>query len=236
MALPAIDSLCKALERFPPNDLCVLLPGGAQVCAQLTELPPSLFQQAKGLIGAANAALAPLQPLFDIVEAITAIQKCVQAIPDALGPPPDPSKLAQCVPNLVEKVEKLIALLPPASILAMVAQLLDAIIALLQGTVFELQAIQALLARIAAAQELSGQVPTLLQVIDCGNQSAASSLDNLSRALASVNPIIGLINSFGLVHVPELDASIMADGPQPAIDALGDVVRVLSSIRDTIPL
>lgn len=238
MALPALDTLCKAIDGFP-DDLCVVLPGGANVCAQLEALPPSLYQMAKGALGQANAALAPLTPIFDIIETLVAIQKCMTALVDALGPPPDPSKIADCLPELAKRIEKLIALLPPASVLLMIVQLIDVIIGILRGSISELQAVARLIDRISRAQFLAGRVPGLLAAIDCGQQSAATQMSNIERAIASINPIIELINGIGsiagLEPIPLFQGGIPTS-PEPAIEALEGLVDVLSAFRDTIPV
>jgi len=42
MTLPSLVTLCQPLPGTPP-ELCVTLPGGAEICAQPGVLPPSLF-------------------------------------------------------------------------------------------------------------------------------------------------------------------------------------------------
>jgi hypothetical protein len=51
-------------------------------------------------------ALTPLVPFFDIIDTVVAVFNCVKAIPDSLGPPPDPTVLAACIPELAEKVNE----------------------------------------------------------------------------------------------------------------------------------
>lgn len=239
MALPAIDTLCKALDEFPELGLCVTMPGGASICPQVEGLPPSLMALARSALGQVNAAMAPLTPLFDIIETLVAIKDCVTAIPDALGPPPDPSKLAECVPNLLEKIEKVIALLPPASVLLMIAQLLDVLIAVLQGCVDELLAVARLIDRVTRAQELSGRVPGLLAIIDCGTATRDAQMSNIERAIASINPMIDLINTFtqlaGLPEVPSFEGGLPGD-PEEAIGVLQGLVDGMRVFRDGIPL
>jgi len=60
-------------------------------------------------------ALTPLVPIFNIIDTVVAIFNCVKAIPDMIGPPPDPTVLAACLPDLAEKVNKLLALIPQLS-------------------------------------------------------------------------------------------------------------------------
>src|SRR4051812_20810485 len=101
--LPPMDEVCKAIEAFPRVPT-ITFPGGATLIPQVPGLPPSLLELSIDLLGKANAALVPLSPLFDVIEVIVALQKCLTAVVDALGPPPDPSKLAKCLPELAKKI------------------------------------------------------------------------------------------------------------------------------------
>jgi len=236
--LPNLEEFCRSVDAIP-TDLCVVLPGGAEICAALSTLPPSLYEHARSLLAQASGALAPLTPIFDIIEAIVAIKDCVTAIPDALGPPPDPSKLTDCVPELVRRIEKLLSLLPPASVLLMIVQLLDVLIAIFDGMISELQSVVRLLNRIAAAKLVAGNVPQLLAPINCGEQSAATTMDNLSRAIASIRAVIELVNLFcdlaGLRHVPEIGSEVPGD-PGAAIDHIAALIDPLRDFRDSIPV
>lgn len=237
MTIPAIDTLCRSLSEFP-DELVIHFPGGATLVPQVG-LPPSLLEQARAMLGQVNTAIAPLNPIFDIIEAIVAIQNCIKAIPDALGPPPDPSKLGNCIPDLVERIEALIALLPPASVLRMIGEMLDAIIAMLRGTTDELRAVIRLFDKVTRAEELGSRIPALLTVANCGRQSAGASMNNIGRALSALNPILGVLNSLlalaGLPEAPTIQGGVPGD-PEALIDALDGFVDVLASFRGTIPL
>lgn len=235
--LPPLDTLCKAIEEFP-DDLPIHFPGGAQLVPHLEGLPPSLFAMAQHMLGQANAALAPLNPIFDVIETIVALKDCITAIKDALGPPPDPSKMAECLPDLAAKVEVLLALLPPASVLRTIAEILDVLIALLQGIVIELGAVVALLRKVTEAEDSSGRIGGLAAVVHCGRLTATASMNNIGRALRSANAFVELLNGLtslaGLPRVPSLGA--MPDDPTEAVAQLQAVVDVLRTFRDGIAL
>lgn len=237
MALPAIDTLCRAIDAAPLR-LRIRFPGGAEITSITNELPPSLFALAQSLLGQASSALAPLAPIFNVVETIVAIQTCLTAVVDALGPPPDPSKLASCLPELAKKVEAIIALLPPTSVLALIADILDTLVAALQGSIEELRAIARMLDRIASARLLSDSVPGLLSVVDCGEQTAATQMDNLVRSFASLNAMIGAVNGLAsLAGLPQLPLLTSLPGdPEAAVDALQGGVDALRAFRDAIPV
>jgi hypothetical protein len=232
-----LEALCVPILEAPA-DLCITLPGGSEVCAQSSELPPSLFAYAKLALGAANSALAPLGPIFTIIETITAIQKCLTAIPGILGPPPNPKKLLDALTELAEKIEKLLKLLPQLSVPLMVVQLIDVIIATIDGAASELNAIARLVARITTAEAMVGQAPGLLSMIECAQTSVDVQLTNIERSFASINPLIELINVLGaLAGLKPLPAFGGLPGdPIQAAAALQSAADSLRVVRSAIPV
>ncbi len=73
-------------------------------------------------------ALTPLVPLFDVVDTIVAVYNCMKAIPDSLGPPPDPTAIAICTPELGEKVAKLLRLIPQLPLHIFRMELIEAVV------------------------------------------------------------------------------------------------------------
>jgi hypothetical protein len=79
-------TLCLELPEFPdPFDF--VMPGPIEISDV-------------NLMKIIQPVLTPLVPFFDMIDMIVAIYNCVKAIPDALGPPPDPSILTACLPDL----------------------------------------------------------------------------------------------------------------------------------------
>lgn len=231
------EGLCVPVGEAPP-ELCVTLPGGFEVCAQTGELPPSLFGYAKLALGAANSALAPLGPIFSIIEAIFAIQNCLTAIPGILGPPPNPAKLLEALGDLGQKMERLSKLLPQLSIPLLVVQLIDIIIATIDGAVVELASIARLKQQIQEAQQLSNTASGLLAAIECATVSVNVQLSNIERSFASINPIIQVVNMLGalagLKPLPPFEGGL-GDDPSAAIARLQQAGDALRLVRSAIP-
>lgn len=80
MALPILIRLPAA-----PDPLTLTLPGGVTM-------------QQQDLIKVIQPALTPLMPVFNILDAVIAVFNTVKAIPESLGPPPDPTKLVSAMP------------------------------------------------------------------------------------------------------------------------------------------
>lgn len=237
MALPDPETLCTKVE-IGPGELCVAFPGGAEICAQIPKTPPSLFEQATQLLGQANAALAPLQPVFTILEALLAVQQCFEAVKDALGPPPRPDKLIECLKELAEKMAAVAKLIPQVSVPVMIRDLIDVLIVYLQGLISELQVLANLAARIESAKVEAQDAPALSAIISCQEASLEASMTNLQQATAPVNQMVAVINSVGsLAGLPSVGAvgDLGAD-PSLAIEPLQVQVDVLTSVRDGIPV
>jgi hypothetical protein len=236
MGLPAIETLCDAIPSGQ-FDLCITFPGGATVCAYTEAFPPSLLALVRSMLGQANSAMAPLQPIFDIIGAIAAVLECIQAIPDSLGPPPDPTAIAQCIPNLVEKVEKLLLLLPQLSLPLMIAGFLDTLILMLNAIIGELNAVIRLLDRITRARGINA--PGLAAIIDCGDRTVTSQLSNIEALFASINPLIDVVNTLGglagMSPIPSFEGGLGED-PSDAIAPIESLRDSLQTVRNALPV
>ncbi|RME65180.1 MAG: hypothetical protein D6790_02230, partial [Caldilineae bacterium] len=78
MALP----ICLEIPELP-DPFSITLPGGVTM-------------ESINLMEQIQPALTPLVPLFNIIDTVVAVFNCIKAIPDTLGPPPDPTVLAAC--------------------------------------------------------------------------------------------------------------------------------------------
>jgi len=240
MPLPDLSSVCVELQ-VGSQDLRVTFPGGAELSVQLpTAGIPDLSQLAKQLLAEANAALAPVVPLFNLLDALLAIVECVKAIPAALGPPPDPRKLAACVPDLVEKATRLLPLVPQLSVPLFVVGLIDTVITLLEGARRQVTAIVAAQARLADAAARAAALGNaqLQAVVACAGGNVAAELKNVGAGMAPVNRLLAALNLLlklaGLPALPPLmDLGTDAAAALAVLDAL---VAQLRAARDAIPV
>jgi hypothetical protein len=241
--LPDLTSTC--VELVSGNgELCIRFPGGAQICASMnaTELG-DLGEIAKSLLAQANTALAPLQPFFNLLDVIKAIFDCIQAIPDALGPPPDPSGIIACVPNLAKAVEKLLKLIPPIPIFELAKDILHVIITALQGIRAKLLAMLRQLERIAAAALAATTLGSLqLQlVVDCAQGNIDAQMANMNAGMAPLNRLIGLLNVLlqlaGLDCIPALgDFGELSEAILAPLDAVISLLQQLLALIPTLDL
>ena len=223
MALP----ICLEIPEIP-DPLSITLPGGVTM-------------QQINLMQAIQPALTPLMPLFDIIDTVVAVFNCVKAIPDSLGPPPDPTALAACIPELAEKVAKLLRLIPQLSLPYTIIGIIDLVIDTLRQARSQLmhlpQQMQQILGAIDRATELEDA--GLMAITSCAQANVAQEAANVGKSLASLGKLIGILNIFlGIVGGPEVpDLSNLAGRPLddviPPIDA---IIEALQTVRSAVPV
>jgi hypothetical protein len=239
MAIPE----CKPIPRLPaPRQ--IVFPGGAalsQVLAAGSEIPSGL-DAATNLLAQASPAMAPLMPLFNIIDAVLALVECVQAVPDALGPPPDPVKMVEALSGLAEKLPKLLDLLPQVATPRMVIGMVDTLIDFLEGLRDQIEAIllQAERTRTARAKAEELGDANLLHIAGCAEAQGQAQLQAMADALAPMNSLTSALSLFlgllGLPEVPAFDGLIDIENPDTGFAAIDAFIDTLRSIRDAVPL
>lgn len=239
MPLPDLSAACIAL-KVSRQELCVTFPGGAEMCVQIPDVVPDPTEMSKQLLAQANAALAPLVPIFNIIDVVIALFNCVKAIPDSLGPPPDPSKLAECLPDLAKKASKLLKLIPQLSLPLLLVGLIDVLLFYLEGMRGQLKAVIAAQVRIAAAATRAAELGNvqLRTIVDCATANLDAHLQNLGESVAPLNRLVGVINLFmellGLPKVP--DISSLGDDAEAALVPLDAAIDALKAAHAAIPV
>jgi len=223
VALP----ICLEIPEIP-DPLSITLPGGVTM-------------QQINLMQAIQPALTPLMPLFDIIDTVVAVFNCVKAIPDSLGPPPDPTALAACIPELAEKVAKLLRLIPQLSLPYTIIGIIDLVIDTLLQARSQLMNLQQQMQQILGAIDRATELEDagLMAITSCAQANVAQEAANVGKALASLGKLIGILNIFlGIVGGPEVpDLSNLAGRPLddviPPIDA---IIEALQTVRSAVPV
>ncbi len=208
--------------------MCVSYPG---------IVPPSASEMVRQLMAQMSAAMAPLQPFFNILDVVIAIFDTIKALATL-----NPVKIAEALPTLAEAIAGILKLIPQVSLIATVAGLLDILILFMQGLKAEYQFQLSYIEKIVRSETLLGSAGTsgLEDIIDCaqGNQDVLILTMNegnkpIASIIAIVNIFLGIIG-LGKFKIPDLgDAT--ADTLQPAIDALCVTIDILTTIRSVVP-
>lgn len=236
--IPGFEAFCVQLSTGP-GELCILAPGGVHICAQVGydlgdpgEITRSLFAQV-------NSFLAPLAPFFLMLDFAKSAMDCIKAIPDSLGPPPDPTAILRCLPKLIEAVEKLIQLLPPLSIPVLIKSILDVLVVALLGLRSDIARLIEEQIRIhdaALAADTFG-LPDLNDINVCAQDNLLAYLQNKNSGMAPLNRLIGAINFFmhlaGLPCIPTMGSLLAIN--LDALKGLDFIIDLLMKIKAAIP-
>lgn len=204
------------------------------------ELPGGIAIEHQNLVELAQPALAPLAPIFTIIEVVIAIFEAVKAIPDALGPPPDPSKITSAISALQQKMDKLLALVPQLALPRTLIGLIDILLHELRRTRLDLVALQARAAAIEASR-LKGAAlgdAVLMAIADCAEKNVEQEADNLARALAALSGLVTIIGIFSsMVGGPEMPdfSSLRGQALDTILEPIDSLIDALSAARSVIP-
>ena len=129
---PVNDLICPLLTPVSPiEDIC--FPGG--VCLSSIFSPddyPRVSDLVMSQLQQIGPAMAPLKPFFDVLDTALAIFRCIEAIPDAITSL-DPTGLIECVPDLVEKINQLLSLIPALTVPRLIISLIRNLAAFLRA-------------------------------------------------------------------------------------------------------
>ncbi len=205
------------------------LPGGAMIAGEFRKL-----------LDMAQPALAPLAPLFTVIETMTAIIAVLEAIPDALGPPPDPAKLSSTLADLKDKVERLVLLLPQAALPATLVAIVDILIAELQTVRRELLTLQLQAEQVRKTRMTADSLvdAALSAIADCAEENINREASNLARALASLQSLLTVVGMFSALVGGPAPPSFSALEGQPLdalIEPIDGLVEQLTTLRAAIP-
>jgi hypothetical protein len=223
MALP----ICIEIPELP-DPISITLPGGVTM-------------ESINLMEQIQPALTPLVPLFNIIDTVVAIFNCIKAIPDMLGPPPDPTVLAACIPELAEKVNALLKLIPQLSLPYTIIGIIDLVLDTLRQARSQLLQLQAQVQQITGAIDRATELEDagLMAITACAEANVAQEAANVGKSLASIGKLIGILNMFlGMIGAPKVpDLSGLADVPlDEAIEPLDAIVESLQAVRNMVPV
>jgi hypothetical protein len=239
MAIPAIELLCQPLPVAPMR-LCVTMPGGAKLCAVPNIPYPDLTALVTQALGQVSSALAPLQPIFDIIETVNAVFECIEALREVFSEfPPNPVPLLQCIPDLATKVTQLLKLLPQFSVPQLLKDVIGVFVTFFDALIGEIDSLIRLFDRIVAAGLLATSAPGLLEAIACGNGNINNGLNNISRLIGNFLIVIDLLNTLGktigLPEIPTVDCKLTGASLDFVRDALVTVRDAFVVVYNLIP-
>jgi hypothetical protein len=221
-----------------PFDLCIDIPEIPDPFA--LPLPGGVEIEDVDVLKMLQPALTPLMPFFDLIDTIVAIFNCIKAIPDMIGPPPDPTVLAACLPELAKKVSKLLNLLPQVALPRLIRRCLQLAVETLRMVRSQLMHLQAQMKQILGAIDRAKKLKDagLMAICQCAQSNVATEGANVGKSLASLGKLLGLVNLFmGLIGGPKIpDLSKLTGQPLDRVIApLDDLITVLAAAKSAVP-
>lgn len=239
MPLPDLNAFCVKLSV--PAELCVRLPGGAAICARFPDGKiPTQGELTSALLAQVNTGLAPLTPFFDVLDVIQAMVNCIKAVEKCLGPPPDPTELIKCFPELGKALGKLLQLIPQLSVPVLIADVLDVIIAYLKGVRAQLLAFIRKQVRILAAEAYVRELGSiqLQTAIDCATDDLHVAIRNLNQGASALGQLVEVVNALlSLAGLPELPLGVgqLGADAESSLAPLDATLELLTGIRAGFP-
>lgn len=232
-----LANLCLNLQTSPGG--CITFPGGIELCASIGIETGDIASISRSLLAMVNTALIPLQPIFNIIDVLKKAIDCIQAIPGIIGPPPDPSGVVECIPDLLKALEKILAIIPPYSIFPLVKGIIDALVLFLGGLLAELHAVIRQQKRILASAFLAADPGNfeLKTIVDCAVANMDVSMQNLNASLLPLNRLLGIVNAFGklagITLIPDFEH--LGDDAEAALAPIDAAVNALRKASSLIP-
>jgi hypothetical protein len=244
MALFPPDSLCILFEEDIPDldDIC--FPGGfclSYIWDAIGKIP-TLADMSMDFFSQIGPAMAPLKPLFDILDTVLQIFKCVKAIPKTIVTL-NPKELLECFPALVKLINQLLSLLPYVSIPKMIKAILINLSRLLGGIASDLRYLESQLQRIAdqidrasslGDVKMNGFLVCAQQTMNTTTLSTAEALKGIGRIILLINILLGL---FGGPEIPCFGELLSNNLDKPfdyVIDLLATLAEILRDIANAI--
>lgn len=234
---------CLKLPDIPPS-LEIQMPAGMSLASIQSAIDkiPNACDPCLNIMSQVGPALAPLKPMFDILDTVIALFNCFKAVPDMIMEL-SPAPVFECLPELQEKIEQLLKLIPQLSIPYTIISMIDAVIAMLDCMVVSfsglIDQISKQTKRLEKAKEIGDN--DLTAIVECSGEDIEKMQLTTAEAFAGFATLIGVLNILlGLIGGPEIpiDLASRLDGIplEEIFEPIEDIITVLKTIRDQVPL
>lgn len=236
MALPDLNFIPLQTSETPR----IRMPGGTQLSPLAGLDSGDKMTSVRDLIAQINAALTPLMPVFNLIDAVIALKECVEAIPSLAT---NPKALYDALQKLISAVTGLATVVPAASVPIMVGDIIKLLVFMLIALKFELSAFieQSLRVDRAAVKAAMAGNGALLSVVEKAQQNLTNTKANTKTSMQPIDRLITLVNT--LLDIAQVPNNIrlptigdLADDAQQALTVIDDLIEVLQAIADKLPI
>ena len=246
---PEVSEFCRP-TNVPTSLPAIHFIGGQILEPQIdpTSGTPSSCGLTIDLVGTLQAALAPFQPLFTILDTVATIAQCFLLLTEVVSNPFKIPDLLACIPGLISKINELLALVPifPQGIVQMITfvvdvirfigQQIDCIVQILESIEGSFEELGRILDRIQNTDD-ENLVEQLQELYDCNSEEAQQQVGLAIGALGPIARILCTIRSL-LALTGDEGKKIAEDYltfPDPSnVEALSDAITVLRTVKDIL--
>lgn len=185
-----------------------------------------------------NVALAPLQPMFILMDVVSVVINIIKALATL-----DIKTIGEEIKKLPAAAAALAAILPILAIPLMLIGILDAIILFLSGFSSYLTKISTQLDAIAEAETYQDTLgaSALIDAVICSKGQLDQFMEAASQGMTPINAMINAINvmleviGLGKFKIPSL-TDVTVDNIGPTQEILSETAAFLQVIRSAIPI
>ena len=230
---------CKDLKLPSPEPLSITLPTGGSLKA-LTDISkgiPNDCSMTFNLMLQIAPFLAASDCLFKLLGIIAPLIDVIKG----LGPPPNPFKLGSAIPKFLKAAEKLapcLLVVTGAPLIPFLRDLLCLIIKALNCFLGQMKSLigvmKGLTIQLDAAQSTGNF--ELQRTIECAQENAATSAQQLTRSLEPIGAILALAQP--LMELAGISLTIQLPGPgsQADLDALEQTIKDIQGAVGTLQI
>lgn len=260
---PPPSSFCVEPPKAPEGAGVIRVYGGftLQGTGDATKGPQGACAVSQQLMGMLQGAMAPLGPIFTIMDVVSSLAQCFLLLVDVVKNPLKLPKLLGLIPGLVGKINKLLALVPPfpqgfLSIAEMVLDTLNFVLVQLECLLQILKTIDATFDELRsltdemAATDDSDVREALSVLVECGMKNAKeqtatalSAFGPLARIICFVRALIALVpggapiaRKIGLPDSTAVDLDGVISVIQSAHDLVEGLVAIIAKLGEPIGL
>ncbi|WP_028066670.1 hypothetical protein [Solirubrobacter soli] len=220
---------CEALRLPSPTPLKIQLPTGGHLQAfnDISKGIPNdcsmtfnLMLQVAPLLASMDCMLKMLKLLDKVVSLVT-------------NPPPTPGAIKDVVDAAAE-IAPCFLIPTPLGILPFVCDILNLIRSVLHCLLAQLTSVRDLMQGLTLRLEAATGNDDLLKTLQCAQENAQASANNLSQAIEPVTVLLGLVSPLlKLAQLPDLQLSTPG-GPPESVEALSALITTLQGVVDVI--
>jgi hypothetical protein len=218
-----------------PRNFTVTLPGGVQIGAFTSDLYASQGDIVRQMLGMVQLALAPFKVVFDIIGAVLAIKRILDAVPDVVT---NPAKIVQELKAAAKLFVDLAKNIPQVSVPILAGSVLDLIVLVLRDLMIELDNIALKEQDIVRLQTMIlSKADPLGDVLACAEQMNRQRLCAIEEACAPLDVFFQMLNLFlGLAGIPPMPTlGELGHSALTARTRLAQVIDIVEGTRRAIP-